>query len=371
MSKVMLRTSERNLFKRCQWQWERSYVDRLAPRHERGTALWFGTGIHLALEKYYVPGTKRGANPADTWNEYVNDTMANVQFINTQHNGDSTFAVEARELGEAMLKSYVDEYGEEEWKDVLAAELSFQINVKYKDVDGENRVGTYVGTMDLVYRDHRDGKIYIEDHKTCKALGSSNTQYLPLDDQAGAYYAVAKTVLRNKGLIGEKEFVSGIVYNYLVKAMPDERPRNAEGLATNKPKKEHFVAALSPEQGSESDLKKMTIAKLEELAEANGIEVFGEVSKQQPTKRFERVVVRKNARQQNNQIRRISEDLSAMSIVRDGVVPATKTPTRECGFCPFVEICETDEKGLDYSDLADQIFTKWNPYEAHEEALDD
>src|SRR5699024_6352982 len=99
--------------------------------------------------------------------------------------------------------------------------------------------------MDLVYRDLRDNKIYVMDHKTARALGSSNTQYLPLDDQAGAYYAVAVAALRRKNMIGPKERIAGVVYNYLVKALPDTRPVNPEGYATNKPKKEHYLEALT------------------------------------------------------------------------------------------------------------------------------
>lgn len=431
MTENILRTSERNLFKRCQWQWERSYVDRLAPKRQESVALWFGTGIHLALEHYYIPGTKRGTNPVETWNKYVDESTADTRYINTEHNGDSTFAVEARELGAAMLQSYVEEYGDEEWMDVLATELDFQVGVKHKSfypltrgvgVDMENYVTkttdktAYVGSIDLVYRDTRDGKVYLADHKTARALGSSNTQYLPLDDQAGTYYAVAITVLRDKGLIGPKERIHGIVYNYLVKAMPDTRPVNADGYATNKPKKEHYVTQLAehgistqkvnyaapkrsdylaalekagiefPKSAKMADLaslceqhdvhvetaktvKDMTVSEMEAEAEKAGITVYGDVSSSQPPKRFERKIVRKNPQQQNRQIRRMSEDLTAMSLVRNGVVPATKTPTRECSFCPFVDICEIDEKGMDYSELARDLFTTWDPYATHRKAL--
>lgn len=363
---VMLRTSERNLFKQCQWKWAREYLDRLKPKQQDSVALWFGTGIHLALEHYYITGTKRGADPVETWNNYVDETSGNTTYINAEHGGDSSFAVEAKELGAAMLRSYLDLYGDEEWMDVIATEFPFQVGVKYDERFSdrtERNVGVYVGTMDLVYRDTRDGKVYVMDHKTAKQLGSGNTQYLRLDDQAGAYYAVAATVLREKGLIGPKETISGIVYNYLVKAMPDTRPQNAEGYYTNKPKKDHYLQQL-PEHGIEVDAK-MTVKKLEALAEEAGITVYGDVSATQPPKRFDRKVVLRNARQQRRQIQRMSEDLSAMSAVRNGVQPVTKAPSRNCTFCPFVDLCEIDEDGGDYSDMAEQLFTTWDPYEAH------
>lgn len=419
MEGVVLRTSERKQFKECQWKWERNYIDRLQPKHDSGTALWFGTGIHLALEKYYVPGTERGEDPVATWERYVSETRGDTNYVNTYHDGDSTFAVEALELGSAMLRTYVEHYGSEEWMDVIATEYDFQIGIKYDNYTHsgvEKDKAAYVGTMDLVYRDLRDNKIYVLDHKTARALGSSNTQYLPLDDQAGAYYAVAVSALRRKGLIGEKERISGIVYNYLVKSLPDTRPVNPEGMATNKPKKDHFLSQLAEagvdttiedyakpkkadyvaalealgvdfnksdsvsalaelaeaqkvEVKGEKKLREMSLKELEEAAEAAGVEVYGEVSSSQPTKRFDRVVVRKNPRQQNRQIRRMSEDLTAMSLVRNNLLAATKNPTRDCTFCPFQELCEIDEQNEDYSDMVEQLYTTWEPYATHEEAL--
>lgn len=419
MEGVVLRTSERKQFKECQWKWERNYIDRLQPKHDSGTALWFGTGIHLALEKYYVPGTARGEDPVATWERYVSETRGDTNYVNTYHDGDSTFAVEALELGSAMLRTYVEHYGSEEWMEVIATEYDFQIGIKYDNYTHsgvEKDKAAYVGTMDLVYRDLRDNKIYVMDHKTARALGSSNTQYLPLDDQAGAYYAVAVTALRRKGLIGDNERVSGIVYNYLVKSLPDTRPVNPEGMATNKPKKEHYLSQLAEagvdttiedyakpkksdyvnvlealgvefkksdpvqilselaeaqkvEVRGEKKLREMSLKELEEAAEAAGVEVYGEVSSSQPTKRFDRVIVRKNPKQQNRQIRRMSEDLTSMSLVRNNLLAATKNPTRDCTFCPFQELCEIDEQNEDYSDMVEQLYTTWEPYATHEEAL--
>lgn len=416
--KTILRTSERKQFKECQWKWERNYVDRLQHKHDEGTALWFGTGIHLALEKYYVPGTKRGTHPVETWEQFVDDTRGDTSYINTYHNGDSSFAIEAKELGSAMLQSYVENYGDEAWMEVIATEFDFQIGIKFDNFtpEGVSRdKAAYVGTMDLVYRDLRDNRLYVLDHKTARALGSSNTQYLPLDDQAGAYYAVAIAALRKQGLIGDNERLSGIVYNYLVKALPDTRPVNPEGYATNKPKKEHYIEQLGA-QGvatsvtvhakpkkqdyvdaltavgadfkassvtalaelaekldlevlGEEKVREMTVAELEEAAEQAGITVYGEVSNTQPTKRFDRVTVRKNPKQQNRQIQRMSQDLTSMSLVRNGVVAATKNPTRDCTFCPFQELCEIDDKNEDYSDMVEQLYTTWEPYKTHEEAL--
>ena len=367
-----LRTSERNLFKRCQWAWERNYIDQIEPKERHSMALWFGTGIHLALEEWYIPGTKRGRDPVDTWNQYCDEAESDTNYINTYMEGDFSEAVDARILGTAMLKAYVEHYGEEPWKDIISPEQTFQVPIKHqawKKADGRvmlvDDITTYVGTFDLVYRDTRDGGLYIEDHKTAKALGSFNTQYLPMDDQAGAYWAMAVHTLREQGLIGEKEFLTGIVYNYLVKSKPDERPRNKDGSAPNNPQKKHYLDALGHIEIEKLDKMKIDDLKLE--AEKHNIEVFGEVSSRQPIKAFDRVIVGKSANEQIKQIRRMMNDLVALSLVRNNLLAATKTPPRECGFCSFRDLCEINEAGKDYSDMQEMLYTTWDPYSAHRE----
>lgn len=367
MSDVMLRTSERNLFKRCQWAWERNYIDRLENANRFSPALWFGTGIHLALEKWYIPGAERGVHPVETWKAYCDEARADTTYINTYLDGDFSEAVTALELGTAMLDNYVKEYGLEPHLEVISAEQTFNVGIRYDEakMDGDiarfdPAVGDYVGTFDLVARDTRDGKVYLWDHKTAAQLGSSATQYLPLDDQAGAYMAVANHTLHEQGLLGPDERISGIVYNYLVKRKPDLRPRNADGYCTNKPQKKHYIAALEGD-----GLAKMKLDDLQRLAEEQGITVLGEVSSQQPSPLLERKVVHRSAWQNRSQIKRIGEDMKHMSLVRNNLLAATKTPTRECGFCQFRDICELDEQGKDWHEYADMVYRHWEPYGSH------
>lgn len=367
----MLRTSERNLFKRCQWAWERAYIDRLSARHE-GKALWFGTGIHLALEHYYVKGTVRGTDPVETWEKYCNETRGDTEYINLYHDGDSREVVNAMELGTAMLQEYVKHYGPESHLEVISAEETFKVGVNYQGWAPGPEEGSaapvpekaeYVGTIDLVVRDLITGKIWLWDHKTASRLGSENTQYLPLDDQAGSYLAIADATLRKKGLIDKSERISGIVYNYLVKKKPDARPRNEEGLATNTPIKKHYIAAL--EAAGLDELSKLKLESLKELAESKEIQVFGDVSAVQPSPMFERKRAYRTASERKSQIQRVQLDLQAMSLVRNKIIPATKTPTRDCGFCEFRDICELDEANRDWSEMATTFHKKWSPYEAH------
>ena len=51
--------------------------------------------------------------------------------------------------------------------------------------------------------------------------------------------------LQADGVIGENEHLRGILYNFITKSPPDERPRNADGLYCNKPTKKNYVEALA------------------------------------------------------------------------------------------------------------------------------
>lgn len=326
------------------------------------------------MEAYY----RDGLNPVTAWVNYCQKSQASTAFISTYEGGDYEAAVEAQELGTGMLTAYMEHYSDD-YIEPIAVELPFSVNLGHlaysttiPGVAGEVSVdkvtSRYVGTIDLIFRDKRDGKVYLMDHKTAKALGSANTQYLPLDDQAGAYMAFATKILREKGLIEEKEKVAGIVYNYLVKRMPDIRPTNEQGFACNKPQKRHYIAAFES-AGITLDVaaSKLKVADLEAIAEQHDLTVLGEVSQQQPLPMFDRVVVRKTPHQMAKQVQRAKDDLQSMSLVYNNVMAPTKTPTRNCGFCPFNMICETDENGLPYDDMVEAGYETWDPYQSHEE----
>ncbi|WNY15180.1 Cas4 exonuclease [Rhodococcus phage MacGully] len=369
----LLRTSERKDFKRCPQRWWWAWRDGLRPVRQKHGALWFGTGIHLALEKWYVPGTERGEDPVKTWREFVGEQ---VEFIKVQiaegeaPEGAETVWMEAGELGEAMLKNMLDEYGlDEEWE-VIGAEVPFQVVIPHPET--KEPLILYAGTFDLVARHIPTRKVYLWDHKTAKSI---QTGHLPLDDQAGSYWALATFVLRNLGLISKKERIHGIVYNFVMKAPRDDRPRNSDGLYCNQPKKEHYVAALTdhfsvlpsayPATDSEFWSKK-TLAELKEISGDAGLIVLGEPAKTQPAKRFKRVIVERTQHERKTQIERIGAEALVMDMFRDGTLPLIKNPTKDCQWdCDFRELCELDEQGGDTEEYISVVFKQEDPYAAH------
>lgn len=360
MDVMHVRTSERRAFKRCAQRWWWSYGEGLSSRNP-SLALWFGSGIHEALAQYYQLGSKRDRDFIDVWRDYCERVDEFNNYTKLDDLGEEW--VDSRKLGETMLTGYVKEYGgDPEW-DVIATEQVFQVRIS---LDGEeDSVVQYDGTFDGVYRRKSDKRIFLMEHKTCKAMPRGD--HLILDDQAGSYWAVAATILRNRGVLGKGENISGITYNYLRKSVPDERPVNHEGYATNQPTKAHYLAALVDVDGwTEAELKKKKLDELESIAAGNMLPVFGEVSKVQPGPLFWRKDVRRTRGERKVQIQRIKDEAAHMKKFRDGSLPIYKNPTMDCSWdCSFFEMCGLHEMGQDYSDLKKSVFVEIDPYEGH------
>jgi hypothetical protein len=378
MTVPILRTSERKTFKRCQAQWWWSYREGLAPRGSEATPLWFGTGFHLGLQYWYVPGTKRGIHPAETWREYAKDSLHTIKVSDAAEERVAEYEDGAK-LGEILCEEYVKFWGDDSHMDVIQAEQAFDLPVPWPrnadnrqavfDVEDETPLVDYNGRYDGVYRDLNDGKVKLLETKTARSVVLT---HLPMDDQAGSYWAVAAMTLRKKGLISERERLHGITYNFIRKGLPDDRPRDAEGYATNKPTKAHYVAALTPVAYQlPAQLSKLTLPQLETEAQVRGITVLGERSKVQPSPLFQREIVWRTAQERNSQLRRIQDEAVQMQAVRDGLLPVIKNPSRECAFCSFKAMCELQERGGNWEDFRDLMFVRRDPYADYRKSTDE
>ncbi len=367
----LLRQSERTCFRRCPQQWWWSYREGLVPRRVNSGAAWFGTGIHLALAEWYIPGKKRGRDPLETWAEYTKDSYEAIKVQPDFVDEDFANWEDAKVLGQEMLEMYMEKYGEDSEWEVIAVEWRFAVTIPDPN-NPKKAIAVDVGTFDLVIRHRVTGKIWLVDHKTCKAF---EFKHLTIDDQGGSYCALATFALREAGLIGPKEAVSGIIYNFLRKQRRDTRPENELGQKLNKPEKKHYAAALAknpdpadPAQADEKFWMKHTLAKLELTAEAQGLVVGGEVSKVQPKPIFYRHEVTRTLRERNKQIKRIGTEVSIMNKFRNGELPLYKNPTKDCAWqCDYFDLCELDETDGDMEDMKDMMFTVRDPYHDHRE----
>jgi hypothetical protein len=350
----LLRVSERISFRRCPQRWWWGWREGLKPQGPPNEKLWFGSGVHLALALWYKPGRIRGVDPRITWKKFVADDVA---FIRTEFGAkyDPTQFVEAGEYGEKLITWYMEHWGRDRKWDVVAPEQTFEVIVP--DRNGKPIV-RLVGTFDGVYRDLQDGQLKLMEHKTAAQIVTS---HLALDDQGGTYVTVATHTLRQQGLIGPRETITEVTYNFLRKGNKDERPANADGLSTNKPTKAHYLAAMPALD------PKMKIEQLAQVAANNGIRVLGDVSKDQPTPLFKRETLTRTHVEQMSQLRRIASEVEHMNDIRAGYLGLFKNPTKDCSWdCDFYNMCELHEGNPDDAlEFRNAVYRVEDPYLDH------
>lgn len=374
---VYIRTSERKLWGQCRQAWWWAYVERLRSRQSR-PALRFGDLVHRALDPWYTPGTKRGEHPALTFRRLFEEQLEEGYSEFHIRQDDDEGWIDALSLGVDMLEHYVEHWGNDERLRVIAPEFAFQApmtDARGKpltaiDVDGKRKRVVYVGQFDIVVEDMETGQKGLIETKTAATIA---TVHLPIDEQAGSYWAFAPQVLNDIGALSEDEDLDFIMYNFLRKAKRDARPKNAKGQFLNKPTK----TALQ-EKAKELGIAYKANTKIDELAAIltnAGVDValLGEPSKSQPPPYFVRQRIYRTADSRENLLQRVRMQAWEMSLSRQGKLPVYKNPSGSypdvhCNGCEFRDMCELHENGKEWEELRDMTMTTWDPYEAHNDS---
>ncbi len=327
-------------------------MEGLAPK-EPSKALWFGSNWHIVMADYYKAGKKRSKDYIDLWRHLCDTPDADGMSQPAHDMGDEW--VDLRTLGESMLAEYVKEYqGDKTW-DVIQTEMSGSVMIP--TWDGSDKF-QYNFTFDGVYRDTTSKKIKLMEHKTAKAISIG---HLTLDDQGLSYWAVAGTILRKKGVLEKGQSIRSINYNFVKKTMPDPRPLGPDGYAHNKPLKAHYLEVL----GDHAD-PKWGLAKLEQLADKMGVEVLGDISKNQPQPMFKRHDVIHTPSERAETIDLIKKEHAVMEAMRQGTIPVYKTPDSSCSWqCPFFTMCELAQSRGDVEGFKKAVYVKRDPHEVY------
>lgn len=372
--RFQVRTSERRSFKRCQYRWLWGYKQGLKPLRE-ANPLWFGQGIHIALAEWYKPGFERGEHPADVFAR-VAAGDEKVRVPNPDFESDQQEFSEHVAMGIDMLRRYVDTFGKDSDWEMIQPEMSFELNFPHPET-GEPNWLQYNGTFDGVFRyvgessaEMAYGEIWLLENKTAASI---QIAHLPLDDQAGSYWALAEEVLLARGILQPGQEISGIMYNFLRKVPEDTRPKNSEGYYCNLPQKQHYLDALTKwAKGNENrqmPSAKMPVKELEAMAKALHLTVLGDVSRQQPSPYFERIPVYRSRAERETMLQRIRDEARHIESARSDrpLLPIIKNPTKDCHWdCEFFRMCQLHEAGADWQEFRDAMFKVWSPYEDHE-----
>lgn len=378
MNLPILRTSERSDFKRCPWKWYHGWVEGLTEVMPRPTAADFGSGLHLCLAEWYIPGRKRGKDPRKTWEKWMDGQYGKFvrvdDLADPEHDGQAKYE-DARELGLIILEGYLKQYGRDRHIEVIAPEQRFSIRIPHPNRKIRRAIVRYVGTFDLVYRDLDTGAIYVLDSKSTNKNLERFLMDVSWSEQFMGYSAVATASMRRQKLIEPNERVHGFTYNLLARKKPDDRPIGPDGFRHNQPQKKHYLEALAQHVELSAavglPLEKMTIPQLQSAAKDYGIEVFGDVSARQSAPLFLRDTILRTAAENRRQVQRIGEEALHMRAVRNGRLPILKNPTVDCGWqCDFKGLCEIDENNGDYEYFRDTVFEKHDPYADHREGAE-
>jgi hypothetical protein len=137
--------------------------------------------------------------------------------------------------------------------------------------------------------------------------------------------------LREQGILKPKQQLAGMLYNFLRKAMPDERH------------------------------SKMV----------NGKRVYlnldGTISKKQPSPYFLRQPIWRDEYDKQEAKRRSMVDMRRIELFRAGQLEMSKHPGMfTCPSCAMRDACELHETGNDWEQFLAQTTKPWDPYAEHE-----
>jgi len=331
MSLPLIRNGERVDYKRCMKKWFWRWRMGLVPKAQSFGALELGTWVHAAMQAWYGEGYNRVGNLSDHF-LYAADVAIGKASLEGAPEYLLDKAEELAALGEAMTQAYERFYGADKDVYVIAAEIPLEFSIT--DQQG-NIVALHRLKPDMVYAD-RQKAVRVMENKTAAQI---RTEHLPIDDQARPYGALTERALKREGVIGQRDEFAGVTYNFLRKALPDERQTNAEGKYLNK---------------------------------------NGTVSKKQPPPLFLRYPLPLARAAKVIALRRIQREAIEITALADAIRtkridPAgiSKTPHSSCAkFCQFFSMCVAEEGGADIREMQRSMYVRQDPYAYAEDTTD-
>lgn len=332
MSEFTLRSHETADYKRCKKKWYWKWRRGLVLRSRRFGALDFGTWMHAALAAWYLKGAKRNGRLSALFNDVAYQVTEHAARTGApDHEIDRAHELGA--LGAEVCDAYERHYGRDPDVDVIDAEIPLEFEITKPN--GE-LITLHKLKPDLVYRDRQTGDVWVMEHKTATQI---QTSHLVIDGQARPYGVMAERALRKLGVLTARDTFRGIMYNFLRKTLPDERPTNADGKYLNK---------------------------------------NGSVSARQPGRQFLRHPVTLTRAAKLRTLQMVGMDAAEISFmtrqIREGYPPHLLpiTPDKSCPrFCDYFDLCVATEQGSDTQSMEETIFMVRDPYVYDEETTDD
>jgi len=334
---AVIRTSDRNLFKKCRRNWMfQSHMQRNLEPKQAQMPLWFGTGIHFALEDFFNPNSELPCKTAaEAFDLYVKATRIQK---NQQMPDDWQ---EMSETGKAML-----DYMETSWlqtRDPLTTfvhngipqlEINFIVDIPF-DVQAHyphspyDKV-VYSGTIDRIIIDDY-GRLWLVDYKTAKNM---KTSHFANDPQVTAYCWAASEMYPDYE-------IAGMIYWQFLKAHPKPpeplksgKISTAQNMKTSRPL---YRRALIDAYGSVEKAPAAAVQKLNDLAMLESVEQDAYIRRDK---------IYKNAHSLQAEGAKILSEMADMLNPDLALYPNANFMCPH--MCAFYEICVSMDDGSDW-----------------------
>ncbi len=331
---IAIHTSDRYLFKRCRRRWNWNSVIRMNLIAEDTPAgpLWFGTGLHFALEDFH--GYNRFGDPRDAF----------LAFIRAHKRSEVPEDWEdLRQLGEGLLGYYVDVWlpRRKDKYHTLWIDGVPQVEVKWEvPIPGRNDAA-YAGKFDRIVED-QEGRLWILDWKTTARYDLNR---LALDQQISAY------AWAGRQLYGDR--LEGVLFVQFIKTAPALEPARLVrgGFSKSKTQPVSYGAyrrALIKEYGNIPDEYVAILNELASHEDENGDQFirWDEVHRSPATLRAESWKIQ-----------------SEVAEMLDPDLQLYPHPTRDCTWdCPFRTPCIALDDGVDVEWMLQEMY-KQSPEE--------
>lgn len=320
------------LFKRCRrlWGWLSHLRQGRQLTGEVVDYLWFGTGIHYALEDFH--GYNLYKHPARAFLAYVHATQE-ARIL------PESWA-EHQKLGVAIMSYYADEWLRH--RDPLTTyvedgipqvEVNFAIDLGVKTSDG--RQALYGVTLDRVVIDEWD-RLWIVEAKTAKQLRSL---HLDVDDQVTGY---AWAAWRKYG-----RPVAGVIYQQFLKRVP-LMPKILSTGKVSTDKRQATSAALYAKVLTD-------IYGSPELSPPENIGCLNSLRAMEDEDR-DKFIVRHRIERNENQLRSFEDKIHMeLEDIANPNLPLYPNPAWTCDWCPLQVPCVAMDSKEDWEKVLEEF----------------
>jgi len=318
-------------FSTCRRRWGYSALEHLDSRRQ-SYALWFGIGVHHALDRFYSLGFDPSVSFDTWWSTETTKQQAGQRSLLGERDIEQKW-LELRQLGIGMLSHYREWARLQDDFEVLATEADFRVPIPETE-------GHLVGRFDGIIRLwRRPNDVYLLEHKSYSIKPPQ--YFLLLDEQTNVYQWAATKLLASGDLaqygVPETATVKGVLYNGLRKAVPTTPPLADDGKSLLRDARiattyELYLASIREHDFSPSDYADVLV-KL----------------KLRGNRYFYREWIQRSAEELTRLERRLTSQFRAMSNPEVALLPS---PTWDCYWrCPYFSLCVAENTGKDYDEI--------------------